>query len=77
MLFYILWLHLRRPALPRPVHFSVLASLLMFALLPVMPQHPMAIPIVIGGGLCGALLIMGGSHAKPKQYPQSNRPGGR
>jgi len=50
------------PELPAPLHFSVLASLCMFVLLPVMPHHVMAIPIVIGGGVSGALLLMGRQH---------------
>jgi hypothetical protein len=54
------WLYLwQRVRLPFPMHFSVVASLVMFALLPIMPDQPMAIPVVIGGGLAGALLING------------------
>jgi hypothetical protein len=55
------------PALPPPIHFGVVANLFMFLLLPIMPHHIMAIPIAFGGGLAGALLIVGGSHAKPKR----------
>jgi hypothetical protein len=43
----------------------------MFVLLPIMPPHPMSIPIVIGGGLAGALLIMGGIYAADKQATSS------
>lgn len=57
ILFYALWISLRRPALPRPVHFSLVASLCMFALLPLMPLRTMVIPIVIGGGVSFALLL--------------------
>jgi hypothetical protein len=45
--------------LPFPMHFAILSSLCMFILLPVMPHHPLAIPIVIGGGLAGGLLLTG------------------
>jgi len=46
----------RHPPLPWPVCFSLTASLLMFGLLFIMPQHPMAIPTAIGGGLAFALI---------------------
>jgi hypothetical protein len=37
-----------------------MASLIMFAFLPLMPHHPMAIPIVIGAGFSFALILQGG-----------------
>ena len=43
--------------LPFPVHYAILSTLCMFMLLPVMPHNPLAIPIVIGGGLSGGLLL--------------------
>jgi len=54
------------PGPPAPVHFAYMASLCMFILMPVMPLHPMAIPIVIGGGLCGGLLLMGGVYGRER-----------
>jgi hypothetical protein len=33
--------------------------MLMFFLMPIMPLHPMSLPITIGGGLAGALLFHG------------------
>jgi len=69
ILFYAIWLHTRRPALPAPVHFSLVASLCMFALLPIMPHHPLAIPTVIGAGISFALLLQGGN----KQCPKNKR----
>jgi len=42
---------------PRPVAFALRATAFMFALLFIMPAHPIAIPAVIGGGLAFALLI--------------------
>jgi hypothetical protein len=59
-LFWIVYM----PKLPLPllIHFAILASLCMFILLPVMPHHPLAIPIVIGGGLAGGLLLSGGHY---------------
>lgn len=62
VLLHVLYLHTRKPALPAPVHFSIVASLCMFALLPLMPHHPLAIPISIGGGISFALIIQGGKH---------------
>jgi hypothetical protein len=63
--------HIVKGGVPRPVHFGLVAGLLMFVLLPIMPPHPMSIPIVIGGGLAGALLIMGGIYAADKQATSS------
>lgn len=60
VLLHVIWLSLRRPALPRPVHFALVASLCMFALLPIMPHNIMAIPIVFGGGISFALILQGG-----------------
>jgi hypothetical protein len=57
VLLYVLWLHLRRPALPRPVQFSLVASLCIFALLPIMPHRIIAIPAVIGGSISLALIL--------------------
>lgn len=42
---------------PAPVAFGLVASLSMFALLPLMPLHPLSIPTVIGAGLSFALLL--------------------
>ena len=65
---HIRWLYLRQrltpPALPRPVHFALVACLCMFALLPLAPHHPLAFPIVIGGGLSFALLLQGGTRRR-------------
>lgn len=57
ILLYILWVKLRRPSLPRPVHFAVIASLGMFLFLPLFPLHPLSIPTSIGVGLSVALLV--------------------
>jgi hypothetical protein len=57
ILFYVLWVRLRRPAFPRPVHFGVVACLCTFALLPVMPHHPLSMVIAFGGGLSAAILL--------------------
>jgi hypothetical protein len=55
---WLFWaVYMPRLSLPFPLHFAILASLCMFVLLPVMPYHPMALPIVIGGGLAGGLLL--------------------
>jgi hypothetical protein len=54
---HLLCLHSRKPPLPHPVHFALVASLCMFALLPLMPHRPLAIPISIGGGLSFAFMI--------------------
>jgi hypothetical protein len=59
-LLYLIGRHTSFPALPAPVHFSLVASLTMFVLLPLMPLHPLAIPIVIGGGISFALLLQRG-----------------
>ncbi len=59
VLFYVLWVHLRRPALPKPVHFALAACLCMFILLPLMPAHPLAIPTVIGTGISFTLIAKG------------------
>lgn len=44
------------PRLHYPVRFALLASLAAFALLLIMPSHPMAIPASFGGGLAIAIL---------------------
>lgn len=61
LFFLVLWFCAlpKLTKLPAPVHFAILASLCMFLLLPVVPHHPLAIPIVIGGGLAGGLFISG------------------
>ena len=43
-------------ALPLPVAFALRATACMFALVFIMPAHPLAIPAVIGGGISFALL---------------------
>lgn len=53
-----IWMALH-PLPPRPVQFSISATLFMFFLLPLMPAHLISIPITIGGGLAGALLFHG------------------
>jgi hypothetical protein len=61
-LFFLVYWYCALPKLacpPAPVHFAILSSLCMFLLLPVVPHHPMSIPIVIGGGLAGGLFISG------------------
>jgi len=74
VILYLLWLHTRKPALPRPVHFGLVASLCMFALLPAMPHHPLSIPTVIGAGVAFALLIQGGNYGQRRkgQLPEAN-----
>jgi hypothetical protein len=64
ILLLVLW-HAGLPALPLPlpVHFGILMCLTTFMLLPILPDHPMSIPIGIGGGICGALLLVGRKHA--------------
>jgi hypothetical protein len=52
-----------------PVHFSILAALCMFILMPVMPLKPMAIPVIIGDGISGALLMTGRSPYLGTNYP--------
>jgi putative NADPH-quinone reductase len=42
-------------ALPFPVAFVLRATVCMFALLLIMPLHPMAIPAAFGGGISVAL----------------------
>jgi hypothetical protein len=54
---HLLWVLTRLPALPPPVHFALVASLTMFALLPLMPLESIALPITIGGGISFALLV--------------------
>ncbi len=52
------YLYLRQHlTLPFPVSFSLRAVAGMFALLLVMPLHPLAIPATIGGGLSFALIL--------------------
>jgi len=47
--------------LPFPVAFALRATACMFALLFIMPAHPLAIPAVIGGGISLALIATGGN----------------
>jgi len=56
IILHLLWLYARQPALPRPVHFAVVAALSMIVLMPLMPQNPLAIPIIIGGGIAFAII---------------------
>jgi hypothetical protein len=44
------------PRLKPPVIFAVRASFAIFALLLIMPYHPMSIPTAVGGGLAFALI---------------------
>lgn len=46
-------------ALPLPVAFALRATACMFALLFIMPAHPLAIPTVVGGALSIALITTG------------------
>jgi hypothetical protein len=62
VLIYLVYLYTRCPALPAPVHFSLVATLCMFALLPLVPLEPLSIPTAIGGGISFALL----THPKRK-----------
>ena len=41
---------------PKPIAFALRATACMFALLLIMPAHPLAIPAVIGGGISFAFL---------------------
>lgn len=63
ILLYVLWVKLRRPALPRPVHFGVVASLATFAVLPLFPVHPVAMPASVGAGVCVAFGLEWFTHA--------------
>lgn len=69
VLFYVLWVYLRCPTLPKPVHFAVIASLSMFMFLPLFPHHLVSLPAVIGSGLCFALLIINGEKHAKKIFP--------
>jgi hypothetical protein len=61
------WVYFKqRMRLQRPVIFSLVCSVIIFALLSIFPSRPIVIPIVIEAGLSGALLLMGGKNAKPK-----------
>jgi hypothetical protein len=42
----------------------------MFILIPVMPHDPLAIPIVIGGGFAGGLLLIGRPDEAARTYPK-------
>jgi hypothetical protein len=53
------WCAVHPPPSP-PVHFGIVTGMCMVILMLVVPDHPMSIPIVIGGGLSGGLLLMGG-----------------
>jgi hypothetical protein len=54
---YCHWLHLCEYFLtPKPIVFALRATACMFALLLIMPAHPLAIPAVIGGGISFAFL---------------------
>lgn len=46
----------RKLALPFPLAFALRATVCMFALLFVLPAHPLAIPTIVGGGLAFALI---------------------
>lgn len=65
-IFFLVWWSccLPRLPLPLPVHFGVLSALCSFALMPLMPHRLIAFPIILGGGLAGALLLIGGNHAR-------------
>jgi hypothetical protein len=61
------WVYFKqRMRLPRPVIFSLVCSVIMFALLSIFPSRPIVIPIVIEAGLSGALLFIGGKNAISK-----------
>lgn len=47
----------RRYYLPRPMKLSLFTATISFALLCIMPVHPMAIPAAFGGGLSFALIL--------------------
>ena len=54
---YVVWKRLARRRLPPPVHFAVVASLSMFALLPLLEaNHPISMLVAFGGGLSFAIL---------------------
>jgi hypothetical protein len=57
ILLYIIFSLLSFPELPRPIHFSIIASLCMFGLLPLLPHQVISLPIAVGGGLSFALLF--------------------
>lgn len=43
--------------IPFPVALAVRAALVMFALLPIMPQHPLSIAVTFGSGLSVAVIL--------------------
>jgi hypothetical protein len=64
LLVYLYWLHFteRFPRLVfsrriQPVKFALLTGLLMFVLLPILPFHPISLPLSFGAGLSAALII--------------------
>lgn len=48
------WAHM--PRLKWPVVFALRAAMCMFALLFILPQHPMSIPTAVGSGVALALI---------------------
>jgi len=61
---FLYWLHIteRFPRLiftrrVKPVRFSILAGLFSFALLPILPHHPLTIPLAFGTGLSISLIV--------------------
>jgi len=48
---------LKYKQIPRPIAFSLTSTVFMFALLTILPFHPMSIPTAVGGGLAFALII--------------------
>jgi hypothetical protein len=67
ILYLARWLYLKqRMRLPMPISFAIMASLSLFVLLSVLPHHLLAIPIAIGGGLSGGLLLIGGRYVPTK-----------
>lgn len=67
----LIWaVYIPMPTLPIPIHFGVLCSLCTFIMMAFVPMHPLAIPIVIGGGLAGGLLLVGGKYGSKTQSNQ-------
>jgi hypothetical protein len=50
------------PKVPWHVHVLITTALCSIVLMTVVPLRPMSIPVVIGGGVAGGLLISGGKY---------------
>lgn len=60
---WLIWaVYMPKLPLPFPVHYAILSTFCMFMVFPIMPHKALAIPIVIGIGLSGGLLLSGGHY---------------